>query len=325
MSGIIYKVCSGKCGKNLPLDAFGEYAGGKLGRRSRCKNCLAEHARDYRKNVVLTETQKESRRKSSKKYCHSEKGKKYHKLYNSYAKRKEYLRKWTKSENGKLCSKESSKKLHEKHRAWLQAEKLRCGCIDCGYNKHPAALEFDHISGNKLFTISKSMGRSVENLATEVAKCVVRCANCHRIKTFENCQHIHGEKDIVDDFEVNEVIPEFDPIVRRKVIKKKWRKSRKGRLISKESAKKLRTKNRAWMQAEKVRRGCIDCGYNVNPVALEFDHVKGNKLFEVSKTVNLKPPIMMAEINKCEVRCSNCHRIKTFEERHHINGGKKKL
>lgn len=28
--------------------------------------------------------------------------------------------------------------------ARLDALKLEAGCVDCGYNKHPAALHFDH-------------------------------------------------------------------------------------------------------------------------------------------------------------------------------------
>jgi hypothetical protein len=66
----------------------------------------------------------------------------------------------------------------------MQAEKLRRGCIDCGYNKHPAALDFDHIVGEKKFALSK-VSRSLEALKDEIAKCVVRCSNCHRIRTFE--------------------------------------------------------------------------------------------------------------------------------------------
>jgi len=64
----------------------------------------------------------------------------------------------------------------------MQAEKLRRGCVDCGYNKHPAALDFDHVDGTKVFNISK-VSRSQAALEIEMSKCVVRCANCHRIRT----------------------------------------------------------------------------------------------------------------------------------------------
>lgn len=62
-------------------------------------------------------------------------------------------------------------------------EKLSVGCIDCS-EKDLIVLDFDHI-GNKKYNISEMInyGYSVESIAKEVEKCVVRCANCHRRKT----------------------------------------------------------------------------------------------------------------------------------------------
>lgn len=73
---------------------------------------------------------------------------------------------------------------------------MRRGCIDCGYNKHPAALDFDHVDGEKLFEVSKTMGRSFAKMTAEIAKCVVRCSNCHRIKTFEDRQKAEDKRRI---------------------------------------------------------------------------------------------------------------------------------
>jgi hypothetical protein len=61
---------------------------------------------------------------------------------------------------------------------------------------------------------------------------------------------------------------------------------------------------------------CVDCG-ETDPVVLEFDHInRKEKLMEVSKLVSLQRPwrIVFAEINKCQVRCANCHRRKTAKE-----------
>ena len=59
-------------------------------------------------------------------------------------------------------------------------------CIDCG-NNNPLVLEFDHIIGDKLASITKLVcnSASYELIDAEIAKCVIRCANCHRIKTIE--------------------------------------------------------------------------------------------------------------------------------------------
>jgi hypothetical protein len=48
-------------------------------------------------------------------------------------------------------------------------------------------LEFDHISGSKSNSIGKTLSNVVSwsTIEAEMAKCVVRCANCHRIKTCE--------------------------------------------------------------------------------------------------------------------------------------------
>jgi len=65
----------------------------------------------------------------------------------------------------------------------LAALKLKHGCTDCGYNKHPSALDFDHLT-NKSFVISKACSSlPLSKLMIEVEKCEVVCANCHRIRT----------------------------------------------------------------------------------------------------------------------------------------------
>lgn len=68
----------------------------------------------------------------------------------------------------------------------------------------------------------------------------------------------------------------------------------------------------------KMDKGCIDCDYNKHPEALDFDHLpEFEKKYEVSRLArsNAAPETLWAEIAKCEVRCTNCHRIKTYERR----------
>ena len=57
-------------------------------------------------------------------------------------------------------------------------------CIDCG-ESNPIVLEFDHRDGNqKEESISGfSRVRKLEKVVSEIEKCDVRCANCHRKKT----------------------------------------------------------------------------------------------------------------------------------------------
>jgi hypothetical protein len=69
--------------------------------------------------------------------------------------------------------------------AYIQQVKLERGCADCGYNAHPAALDFDHLPGTeKLHRIATmAAGNCRAKIDAEMAKCEVVCANCHRIRT----------------------------------------------------------------------------------------------------------------------------------------------
>jgi hypothetical protein len=61
---------------------------------------------------------------------------------------------------------------------------------------------------------------------------------------------------------------------------------------------------------------CVDCGNN-NPIVLDFDHkVHDEKTHEVSKMLHdgYSWERILEEISKCDVRCANCHRIKTAKE-----------
>ena len=57
---------------------------------------------------------------------------------------------------------------------------------------------------------------------------------------------------------------------------------------------------------------CVDCGESDIDV-LDFDHVKGNKVAGISYLVGRtkKISVLLEEIEKCEVRCANCHRRAT--------------
>jgi hypothetical protein len=74
--------------------------------------------------------------------------------------------------------------------------------------------------------------------------------------------------------------------------------------------------------AIKVARGCADCGYNDNPVALHFDHLPGfKKVKQISRLLRCRWETIEREIAKCEVVCANCHAIRTANrQREKISG-----
>lgn len=59
---------------------------------------------------------------------------------------------------------------------------------------------------------------------------------------------------------------------------------------------------------------CVDCGES-NPIVLEFDHID-EKFMEISEMIRHGFSIekIFEEIQKCEVRCANCHRAKTAKD-----------
>jgi hypothetical protein len=61
---------------------------------------------------------------------------------------------------------------------------------------------------------------------------------------------------------------------------------------------------------------CVDCGES-DSIVLDFDHVRGEKEYDVSRLVNQGARLwkIIKEIEKCEVRCANCHRRITHKRR----------
>lgn len=66
-------------------------------------------------------------------------------------------------------------------RAYVDAHLAENVCVDCG-EADPIVLDFDHVRGEKHLDISLMIARaySIPKLEAEIAKCDVRCANCHR-------------------------------------------------------------------------------------------------------------------------------------------------
>lgn len=59
---------------------------------------------------------------------------------------------------------------------------------------------------------------------------------------------------------------------------------------------------------------CKDCG-EADPVVLEFDHIEQRGKFKnVARMLSghYSWDSVLKEISKCEVRCANCHRRKTY-------------
>jgi len=60
-------------------------------------------------------------------------------------------------------------------------------CFDCKKTYPYYVMGFDHINGQKSYTIGEvaHSGIPIEKLKKEIKKCEVVCANCHAIRTFK--------------------------------------------------------------------------------------------------------------------------------------------
>jgi hypothetical protein len=99
--------------------------------------------------------------------------------------RREYRRRWyaNLSTDRKQAMARANHARHTSVKQWIAEYKLRVGCADCGYKDHHAALDFDHVRGDK--TINVCTAKSIAQAKAEIAKCEVVCANCHRIRSYE--------------------------------------------------------------------------------------------------------------------------------------------
>lgn len=80
-------------------------------------------------------------------------------------------------------------------------------------------------------------------------------------------------------------------------------------------AKKHRDLVYACVSIYKVIIGCQDCGEHFidHPFCLDLDHLPGTeKLFNISDMGTCSWGTVIAEVEKCNVVCSNCHRIRTM-------------
>lgn len=98
----------------------------------------------------------------------------------------------------------------------------------------------------------------------------------------------------------------------RAVYKKAHYAANKGRYIANANARDAKSyaKRLVWLLEYLNGHPCVDCG-ETDPVVLDFDHLR-DKSFDIGAGIHDKSwKAVLAEIEKCEVRCANCHRRQT--------------
>jgi len=244
------------------------------------------------------------------------------------------------------------------NRALLLAHLLAHPCVDCG-ESDPVKLEFDHRDPSlKRGNIGVMAAHKPWRLVLrEVAKCDVRCANCHMRRTAQqfNWRKVRGlpilegawldrqvatlraapvAKDPPETKEctgcgIPRPIEEFP-------IKHKKRGTRGTRCLSCRSAyaklhyrrnkesylartKKSRHRGRDalwfWLMNYLRSHPCVDCG-ETDPLVLQFDHRDGTEKIDAIGSMISRSSwtTFLAEVAKCDVRCANCHRVRTARQ-----------
>jgi len=63
----------------------------------------------------------------------------------------------------------------------------------------------------------------------------------------------------------------------------------------------------------------MDCGKIYPPYVMDFDHRDpSEKVLNLSKVYAFGKEKLLAEVKKCDIVCSNCHRIRTFSRKDHL-------
>jgi hypothetical protein len=221
-------------------------------------------------------------------------------------------------------------------------------CVDCG-EADIIVLEFDH-RGEKLGDISaySGGGRSWSLIAAEIAKCDVRCANCHRRKTLaarparnavvldararrpgpgrarielegalgvRTCR-VCAQTKPSSDFPFRSLARgthQWICLSCQRTYTRRWYERNRKSHVQNVGARRRATALRVGRAVAEYLSAhpCVDCGERDARV-LDFDH-RREKTADVSALVHsgLSWERVAAEIAKCDVRCANCHRRRT--------------
>jgi hypothetical protein len=239
-------------------------------------------------------------------------------------------------------------------------------CVDCG-ETDPVVLEFDHVEPESKRSEIYCMVQGAYGLGTlltEIRKCEVRCANCHRRRTaaqfawpkltfpasrqvpeIANAPRVQLQRpelpryprpapaDIAPGHRVCRWCGLAKPLEQFHLRDKSkgtrhsvcdvcftayrrahYRLNREAYI--RRNNRVLRVRGGRWMRRlfdHLIGHPCVDCGAS-DPVVLEFDHVDPSTKREAVGFLARSGypwPTVLAELDKCQVRCANCHRRRT--------------
>jgi hypothetical protein len=297
------KTCS-RCGAAKPLDQYPPVRRGQPKLQSWCRACFAEN------NV-------------------------------------RYYREHRETQRARLSANTAARR-EENHRRVVEYLSAHA-CFDCG-EMDIVVLQFDHL-GDKRANVSAliASGASWARVAEEIAKCDVRCANCHRRKTatawpelvidaaaviaatrptgrplqlrlepgqIRTCR-VCGQNKSLHQFPVRSVerqTHQWICLECQRAYSKSWYRRNRRRSIAAAGRRNTSRRKTARAKVGGARTACADC-CETNPLLLDFDHL-WDKRADVSYMVHagMSLATIATEIDKCAIRCANCHARKTARE-----------
>jgi len=76
----------------------------------------------------------------------------------------------------------------------------------------------------------------------------------------------------------------------------------------------IRVANKLYVDSLKAEP-CTDCGQYFASDAMDFDHVRGVKVANISDLIQGPRALLDAELLKCELVCASCHRQRELHRR----------
>lgn len=95
----------------------------------------------------------------------------------------------------------------------------------------------------------------------------------------------------------------------------------KNKTLVRQRSKEQRKRNYAWL-CEQKSAPCVDCNLTWPPYVMEYHHRDPTEKLGAVATllINAGRQRVIDEIAKCDLLCSNCHRIREHGERLGYNG-----
>ena len=179
--------------------------------------------------------------------------------------------------DGSFSSKTYHHERYRKYKEQLAVLKQR-PCLDCGQQFPSMCMEFDHVREGKQHNLASMYNHRPGAVRCELSLCEVVCVCCHRSRT----------------------------AARRPPMR------HTGRYAAKTQEKLVLF--HAWMTFLK-NNPCTDCGGRFSSEAMDFDHVRGEKVTEISAMWSWGRDLALAELAKTELVCACCHRLRTETRR----------